>query len=254
MRLAQLARRIAVKPSDIVEFLADNNIQIESTSNAKVNDSYVDLVIKHFSPEHLSPEETIADGQTQGEIDTEQEQVAGGIEVTEKKIEVVDPEEDVEAIPEVIRPAKVELPGLKVIGKIDLPEIKLKDENPEPTDSGKDQTLEALASEELPRRKARPENRRKVQTSRENNRIPQKNPIALQREREEREALHRRQKEKEREKKLRTHRYLKKVSAKETAPKPVKQNKYEDEYEVYDEAEVKPKSVIERILNWFVSK
>ncbi|MEQ8424187.1 MAG: hypothetical protein RIA63_05715, partial [Cyclobacteriaceae bacterium] len=102
-------------------------------------------------------------------------------------------------------------------------------------------------------RKPRTDNRRN-RASREQDRRPRKNPIALQREREEQELLRKRQEEKQRQKDLRTRRYLDKVSKHTPAPKPTKRTKHEDEYEVYVEEKAKPKSFVGKILNWFVSE
>ena len=51
MRLGQLARKLELRPAEIIEFLATKNILIEDDANAKVEENYVTLVFRHFAPE-----------------------------------------------------------------------------------------------------------------------------------------------------------------------------------------------------------
>ena len=53
MRLAQLARKIGIKPGEIVTFLADKNLPIEGSSNAKVTEDQLERILTHFAPELL---------------------------------------------------------------------------------------------------------------------------------------------------------------------------------------------------------
>ena len=54
MRLGQLARKLALRPDEIVEFLSAKNIQIEDNSNTKLEDDHVTLIIKKFAPSMLT--------------------------------------------------------------------------------------------------------------------------------------------------------------------------------------------------------
>lgn len=252
MRLAQLARRISVKPSEISEFLATKNIEIENSSNAKVNDDHVALVLERFAPELLKDEQTPESIEADSTADKPEEELVNG-----EGDELAQAEQYSEPISEkvieqeVIKPIKVELPGLKVVGKIDLPEPKKKEELAKDIDKEGDAKDQASTAEQPQKRPDR-EDRKKSRPMRDQDRRPRKNPIALQREREEREALRKKLREKEREKELRTQRYLKKVSTKVPPPKPIKRANHEDEYEVFEEA-AKPKSFLGKIINWFVS-
>lgn len=249
MRLAQLARKIAVKPSEIAAFLAARSIEVEDSSNAKINDDHVVMVLKHFSPETLMAENSNPEAEhaTEEVVGTGTGEMTGEPETHEP---VADQEEELEitetTFNEVIKPPKVELPGLKVVGKIDLPEPKKKEEKIA-DDQGADEKAETSSA-----KPTRPAQRKHVRPNQEERR-PRKNPIALQREREEREALRRKLEQKKKEKELRTQRYIKKVSTKVQVPKAVKKPKHEDEYEVLVEEETKPKSFIGKILGWFVS-
>ena len=51
MRLAQLARRIGKSQSEIVKFLADQNIVLVDGVNVRLADADVKQIIAHFAPE-----------------------------------------------------------------------------------------------------------------------------------------------------------------------------------------------------------
>lgn len=248
MRLAQLARKIGVKPSEIATFLANKNLPIEDSSNAKVADDQLEIVLLEYAPSML-PSLEVGEPQEMAEEKTEPTSVAERLDVpediglaeTDEPSEIIIEEND-ETTKEVIKPVLVELPGLKVVGKIDLPEPKKKEEE---NLKDSEEKLPVKETIERPRRR---------NVSRENERRPRKNSVVLQREREAREALKRKQEEKEREKELRTQRYLKKVKNYTPPPQPIKRKKHEEEYEVYTEEPEKPKSLIGKILNWFVSE
>jgi hypothetical protein len=249
MRLAQLARKIAVKPTEIAAFLANKNSPIEDSSNAKVSDDQVMLVLTQFAPQLLNvPEST---EETPVAEDLKIEPIKGlEINVADEEVKAVgEPTGESEITIEVIKAPKVELPGLKVVGKIDLPEPKKKEE--EITRPEIENQIQPTVHTQRPERDATRKNLRSI---REQDRRPRKNPVALKREREEREALRRREEEEKKEKEMRTQRYLKKVKTKTPPPKAVKRNKHEDDYEVYVSEEPKPKSLMGKILGWFVSE
>ncbi|MFZ1806591.1 MAG: hypothetical protein WAU36_05190 [Cyclobacteriaceae bacterium] len=249
MRLAQLARKIGVKPSEIATFLASKNLPIEDSSNAKVSEDQMEKVLVHYAPDLMVPvvevesqelfEEKTESVSDVNSIETPQEeQVASDLD------EVVTVNEDTSEA-EVIKPVLVELPGLKVVGKIDLPEPKKKE-----VENAKEEGTEGELDDKVNNERSR--KRRNV--NRENERRPRRNVVALQREREAREALRRKQQEKEIDKEQRTKRYLNKVKQNTPTPQRLKRNKHEDEYEVYTEVPEKPKNFIGKILNWFVSE
>ncbi|QOI98259.1 MAG: hypothetical protein HRU69_12535 [Flammeovirgaceae bacterium] len=98
--------------------------------------------------------------------------------------------------PELIKAPKVELPGLKVIGKIDLPEKKKKEVVP--TENENKKTAELSIKETF-------QNRQRF-------RRQQKNPIAIARERQQRDLEKQKQLEAEQQKQRRTQKYQAKVS------------------------------------------
>lgn len=260
MRLAQLARKLALRPSEITEFLAAKQISVEDSSNAKVSDEHVILVFQHFAPELLEEaksgvapsveveaEETVVAEEelpTPSDITLKEEPASITEEVAEEKIEPI----------EVIKAPKVELPGLKVVGKIDLPEPKKKEGEKQPEGEQEIDQPEAAQNEQTDRSPHRNRKQRERRNPREqDDRRPRKNPIALKREREEREERRKREEQKEREKELRTRRYMEKVAKNLPPPKPVKKNKSEEEYEVYAEVTPPPKTIFGKIIRWLTS-
>lgn len=210
MRLSQLARRLSVKTTEIVDFLSSQQVAVEDRPNARIEPDHMKLVIRRFKPE-LIDELMRTEDEVIHELDTDvvstegtsgsttgsgEESIAG---LSEE--ESTDRSELTEVQPEVIRAPKLELPGLRVVGKIDLPEPKKKEG---PTD----------------KEKLQDRSRERAQRDQGLN----KNPITLQREKEERERLKRKREEEKKLKKLRKERYLKKVqerkALKESKPKP----------------------------------
>jgi hypothetical protein len=147
----------------------------------------------------------------------------------EEPIEVVKREEQpIPALPEsigekreVIRVPKIELSGLKVIGKIELPEPRKKEEKPVDSEFPKEPSPEQK-QEERPHKT----DRKAIQHKKERKQPPHVNPLALQREREAREAAEKRRIQAEREKEKRKQHYHNKVKTVRPA-KPVKPAKVE---------------------------
>jgi hypothetical protein len=241
MRLAQLARKLSVRPSEIVDLLSKDQIFFEDGSNAKLNDDLVKRVVLYFAPERISeimlvqtneaiePNESI-EQEPQIEITPE-----SPIELkTEPIAEVLNPI-TVPDLPETIRVQKVELAGLKVLGKIDLPQPRSKEEN---KDEAKD-TDEFKAKRE--RREKQPRRERQW-----------RNPVALQREAEARELEERKLEALKQEKERKHLHYLNRVKNNkppkaariyvESAPMPTKV------------AEQKPRTWIGKFLRWLNTK
>jgi hypothetical protein len=244
MRLAQLARKLSVRPSEIVDLLSKDQVFFEDGSNAKLNDDLVKRVVLHFAPERMSeimlvqtnevneanePNESEYKPETTSEL---------AIEIkTEAIAEVVDPT-TVTDLPETIRVPKVELAGLKVLGKIELPQPRLKDENKYEV---KD-TKEVRAKRE----------RKETQLGRHREERPWRNPVALQRETEIREREERRLEALKQEKERKRQHYLSQV--KNSKP-PKAMRIYEESAPVSAPvAEPKPRTWIGKFLRWLNSK
>jgi hypothetical protein len=228
MRLGQLARKLALRTTDLVAFLGQHQITVEPGNNTRLEDNHVKMIIHHFAPQLT--EEKISEALV--EPDPIEPEV---IPVAAEPIPVPVPTEEsapaVTEVPETIKAPKIELAGLKVLGKIELPEPKKKEPKPE----------EISAQEESRRTYI---NRRDRQPA-----LPRKNPISAQREREQREAEAKRQLELEKQKEKKALHYLKKVKT----PPPVKRARLVDEpFEEFSSKELAetPKTWLGKFLRW----
>ncbi len=222
MRLGQLARQLDVKTDDIVAFLASRNIVIEPGNNTKVEDEHLALVMHQFGaqPQTITP--------AAHPPETEQKPVNPEPAAADPTVA------ETEELPELIKAPKVELPGLKVLGKIELPEKKKKEE--EAPGINAEKPLPA----ETPRRPGRREERPREKSW--------KNPLAVQREREEREKERIREEQRAREKQRKTEHYMKRL--KPQAPtKAVKLNREEVEEMPQIKYEA-PRSLWGKMMAW----
>jgi len=218
MRLGQLARKLALRPSQIVDYLAAQQIFPDEGSNARLSDEVTERVVLHFAPARLN--EIMAAEEKNSELITTPVPVQNEPVITKVKEEgaLVETSPVIEAAeekpePEVIKAPKVELSGLKVLGKIELPEPKKKTapvaESPEETVVAEGEEVKIPATEKKQRR---PEPRVNTQARKDNyTQRPARNPIALQREQKAREEQEKRKEKLERDKEKRTQYYLQRV-------------------------------------------
>ena len=235
MRLGQLARKLELRPAEIIEFLATKNILIEDDANAKVDDNFVTLVFQQFAPDREAentPEVDVA------AVSTPDEPVAE-VKVVDENPSALGPasESEPERI-EVIKAPKVELSGLKVLGKIDLPDNKKKQGEAPQENSETEQPREFSREKKSPGYK-------KTQRS------PQ-NPIALQREREALAAQKKREEELQLKKEKRTQNYLKKVKAHQPT-KAAKLHREEAEEMSAAELAEPPKTLWGKFVRWLTT-
>lgn len=238
MRLGQLARKLEVRPIDLVEFLAKQNIYLEDNANTKIEAEHAALALRHFAP-HLHLQD-VPDADTQSvETNTLVTTLdAEPVKATVSPEDTVAASEETPARPEVIKAPKVELSGLKVLGKIDLPEPKKKEPEPSP------QNTEGEIPHDV-RKERRSQNLKRQPR-------PAKNPIALQREREAAEAQKKREEELKLQKERRTKNYLKKVKAHQPT-KAAKLIKEQAEEMSPAEFEEPPKTWWGKFLKWLTS-
>jgi len=253
MRLGQLARKLALRPADIVDFLAEKNIRIADGTNARLENDHVKLIMKRFVPgwtetpeaepvveEEVILKESVPEELNSEELETEELDAPAANSVQEP----IQAEETIE----VIRAPKIELSGLKVVGKIDLPEPKKKEEDLPKEEGSAEGTVPEVAKPEEGKRERR-DNRRQFDGNRKRYQRPEKNPIALQREKEAKEAQKKLQEQLARDKEKRTQNYLKnyKPSAPTKAVKIVK----EDLVEMTPQELVEPpKTLFGKIIRW----
>lgn len=244
MRLGQLARKLAIRPSQIVDFLSTHQIYLDEGSNAKLYDEHVDRIVQHFAPDRIN--EIAADIKIEEAAEKKEALIEIAALTTDSenlKTENLEPESAVkQERPEVIKAPKLELAGLKVLGKIELIEPK-KREKP----------VAVLGVEEIKsetEEKVRPERRQvPLNPKREATQQPWRNPIALQREREAREAEEQKKEAVEREKERRKEHYLKRVKVGQpTKPARI----FDDPVETYipPKQEVRPLGLWGRFMRW----
>jgi hypothetical protein len=202
MRLGQLSRKLGISTSQIISFLAAKDITIGEDSNTKIEDEHVQWVTKKYAPELIEAVAvTISEEKVQPIVVIE----PTTIEVAESIIAEANnesPSSEAEQLRELIKAPKIELSGLKVLGKIEIPEKKKKET-----------TSDAMASEapsDETERKVNPDRRPNI-NRREYEERPRKNPVALQREHEEREVEKKRQAELLRAKEKKAQHYQSKV-------------------------------------------
>jgi len=239
MRLGQLSRKLSVRTGDIVEFLSKNSIQIDNDSNARLDDEYVTLIVRHFAS-GLSTEQSIDVGQ---ESDSPEKDLVEALEVSspspDESIEI--PQQQEEAQDTVIKAPKIELSGLKILGKIDLPERKKK-ETLSDTEQPAGQDTTATESQK------RPDRRRSLRG--DQGQARRKNPIALQREQEAVEAEKKRQERAQQQKEKRTQNYLRRVK---TAAPTKSARLVEEPTEELSKIEDTPTTLLGRFFRWLKS-
>lgn len=119
MRLGQLARKLAIRPSQIVDYLSSQQIYLEEGSNAKLNDEHVDRIVQHFAPDRLK--EIAADINTE-EVEN---RVTAGLIISEPLPDIEDPKiEKVEGVrdTQIERPEVIKAPNtiMRVMNKLIL--------------------------------------------------------------------------------------------------------------------------------------
>jgi hypothetical protein len=154
---------------------------------------------------------------------------------------------------EVIRVQKVELSGLKVLGKIELPEPKKKETLPEATLEGGELSVPVeKPADEKPARQ-RNNNRKPHQNRERSQQRSWKNPIELQREREAKEVEAKKQREIEREKEKRKKHYQEKLKSLNVPMKKVKaKTQSEGPKKPVDNRPV-PKTWFGKFLRWWTT-
>lgn len=252
MRLGQLARKLSLRPSQLVDFLAENNIPSEEGSNTKLADPHTEMIVKHFAPESLEEIMNPAVQEiVQAEITVVEDLVTslgpeGKIEepvaALEESVETNETPAEQPAESDVIRVQKVELSGLKVLGKIDLPEPKKK----EPKAEG-----ESSSTDEKPERKGR--NSRSKQPRAERTQPREwRNPLDAQRKREARELEERKKAELEREKERKKNHYHSKVKQ---VQRPKKDKALKEPVVAKKPVDKRPapKTLIGKFLRWWTT-
>jgi hypothetical protein len=266
MRLGQLARKLELSPTEIMSFLSARNISATEGSNTRLTQDQVILVCSKFDPtgskQILSPPEKKEEAMSvKVEINLPEPQPTIGEIIEETPIESdldltsessLTDESKPEVI-EVIKAPKVELSGLKILGKIDLPQPKKKeasvDQDQVQAENTNPENATSVPEKTIRRHENRNENR-KFGVSKSARQPNGKNPIALQREREAREEETKREEESKLQKEKRTQHYLQKVKS-----VPTKRARIinEEVVEMKADHSVAPKTLLGKFWKWFRS-
>lgn len=245
MRLGQLARKLSIRPSQIVDFLATRLEFPEEGSNAKLSDELTEQIILFFAPDRLKEIIETDEITLEEKVDVDAQSESKIEEVLQPSIETPSIETEKQEIeiaplgkPELIKAPKVELSGLKVVGKIELKEPKKK----EPVEASEGVSSTEEKPQTVQRKKKQPRERKPSEDR------PWRNPIQMQREREAREAEAKRKQEAEVEKEKRTQNYLKRIKA--APPKPIKIVEEHLEEVMEEPIKAKPKTWFGKFLYW----
>ncbi|MGK7390368.1 MAG: hypothetical protein ACNS60_08450 [Candidatus Cyclobacteriaceae bacterium M2_1C_046] len=241
MRLAQLARKLDIPKTEIIKFLSSRNISIETHGNTKVDQEYVDLLESKFGKKP-SEEKPVSSSEEVVSADPKKPQD----EASDEKTEELKPEptSEIQEKPvEVIRPKKVKLQGIKVLGKIELPEPAKKKEEEE--DKG---NAEDIAQTEItPKKHVRKDSRKYIKKDRKPRR-----ELSLE-EKQKRAEQKRLREERKRKKELKEKKkrfYEKQVLAKVSPTKKSKKKKKEEPVQSTKKQVVKPKNIFRRFWAW----
>ncbi|MGW8123937.1 hypothetical protein ACV07N_14860 [Roseivirga echinicomitans] len=246
MRLRQLARKLQVQPKYLIGILSQNGHEIENDPNFKLTEVQESLILSIVPMPKESSEAKVAPQKEKAEVVEAIETVMEVIEeVALPTEEVVKPEAVEEAQneapktekPEIkkeapkvyslekeaqekhkdvelIKAPKLQLEGLKVLGKIDLPEPKVKEK-------AKVETAEE-ATEKPQARKATQNRSTPTHDRKRENQRTRPNSLELERRKVEKEAKQKKLAEEKRIKALKEKRYKEKVKAKTKTPTPKK--------------------------------
>lgn len=234
MRLGQLSRKVGVSTTEIIRFLTAKNVAVNEDSNAKVEDEHANWVIEKYAP-HLLQQVTVALAEEKIEVTPSVIDPIETIEIRQKATTDKPEAFDEQPITEIITAPKIELSGLKVLGKIEIAEKKKKEIDN--TEQATEVTVDA-----------KPRVEKRQRPHREFQERPQKNPIALQREREEQEAQKTRKEKALREKEKKTYNYLSRVQP-QTSVKKTRYLKEEITSEPIAEEEA-PKTLWGKFKKW----
>ncbi|MEQ8926489.1 MAG: translation initiation factor IF-2 [Fulvivirga sp.] len=133
MRLSQVARKLNVGLSTIVDFLADKGFEVESSPNAKVTGEQFSMLSREFADSAHEKEEAsglsigtkhhdvaIESGSSKPTNKSDDEEVL----IKNLSADKVSSEQKEEKKPERVEPERTKLQGFKVLGKIDLDKKK----------------------------------------------------------------------------------------------------------------------------------
>jgi hypothetical protein len=280
MRLTTLARKIQITPTKLIEYLKKNDIAISNGVHTILDEKIVTMVLDKFSPlpveaeyspepENIKvkPEVKVIKRQTSSETATEiiSTEIVGSKEIlleaaekmvvaesaanmpserknsTPKTGTIDDLEQGLSEEIELIKAKKVKLEGIRVIGKIDIPEkvkkVQTRDEESKTTPSKNDLKSDASINSDKQKKKfktqksLKAEKNRKPLTYEEKLKLEEKEKVRLQKQKA--------RKDKERKKKF----YLKNIQ-----PKTLGQPKKKRKNSIDEGLSSRPKDAVQKNL------
>lgn len=230
-----MSRKLGISPGEILRYLSEQNMPVAEGSNIKLDEVRIRALYARFAPE-------IADFPDPRKEDGEAVQQGGAadLQVELERQESPSRESELPPVPsaessfqeqanvnvDTIRASKVELAGLKVLGKIELPAPRKKDTDvaaapPTETREATPGDMAAKGADEVKpdqagkagsrHERGRREGPRKSDPRRSRENREKSNPIAAQREREKAEEMERRKVKAAEEKERRTRAYNNRV-------------------------------------------
>lgn len=260
MRLGQLSRKLDVTISDIINYLSENGIEVNEHPNVKLDEETEAKVINAFSPKGNSlisnePAEIVDEREEEVSTETSQlekitepepeisEEIPAENEIEQTTIEPSEEEPEEEIA--VIKTPKIKLQGLKVVGKIDLPEPKSKEPEKKPEPKEEDLDLDKV---KIVRHSYKNKRRKFTEEEWEERRI--RNKKAKQ-HREEAERKKRKKHEEQAKKRKKQQHYLERIQKEQTMQQKNKKKKKKSRKPVEVEPQdVKPKTVLGKFWRW----
>ena len=193
MRLGQLARKLAIPPSEISDFLISQGMSSIEGSNTRLSSDQLTVVLQRFAPGELSVENLQNDEAPEADEGVEAAPVVASLVSTDLEVPENIASSSVESEPEIvsavepeklddaaegkvetIKAQKVALSGLKVLGRIERPEPKKKTVEPAGETASESSEPAPQENNRPPYEKKRPHQFKKERREQR----PAKNPIA----------------------------------------------------------------------------
>jgi len=237
MRLSQLARELEISPSELIIFFKKNDINHYTSYNNKVSLKDHDLAYEHYKTKVVEKKEE-NNGIVKMKPDQEKLSDKDIIEPGEKDLKIKpitqeknednfkDNHDDVE----VIRMPKIKLEGVKVVGKIELPEPSTKTHKKQESDQT---SSTEKARTQKPTRKKQYDNSYGRRNLRKKPRRTNKKELSYEEKlkREEKKRIIEQQKIKKLKKEQKKQHYIKNVQSNVPFSKPKKKSKISPESE-----------------------
>jgi hypothetical protein len=267
MRLGQLSRKIKVKPQEIVAFVSENfQEELSIHPNTKIKEEHLVRIEAHFvtaeSPES-TPEELIQPEEPfeveysvpkkeeiefTVELESTQSDEEKNVPASIQNTDLAEPsEDDLNIVDGVIKAPKVAVEGIKVVGKIDLPEPKKEEEEGDVNNEEDEQIDATAARKKTSQQQSRKKSQRKSKRNKEG-----KREISYEEQKKMDLAAYeaRKKAQKEAEKKKKQRHYEKQLKNKQAVEKSKKSKKKKEAANAAKAIEKQPKTAWGKFIKW----